>query len=89
MNNVNLIGNVAYKDIKPNVGTIRIAVDRYSEGTDFITVKLFGKTKDICDQYVDKGRKVGISGRLSSGSYEKDGTTYYTQEVIASTLYLL
>ena len=89
MNTVNLIGNVAYKDIKENVGIIRLAIDRVSDGTDFITVKLFGKTKDICEQYVDKGRKIGISGRLSSNTYEKDGKTVYTQEVIANQLHLL
>lgn len=89
MNCVQLIGNVASKHTSDNVTTIRLAVDRVSKGTDFISVKCFGKIAEIVGEYVDKGRKVGITGKLSSGSYERDGVTVYTLDVIADRLDLI
>lgn len=89
MNCVQLIGNVASKHTSDAVTTIRVAVDRISDGTDFITVKCFGGIAKVVNEYVDKGKRVGISGRLSSGSYEKDGATVHTLDVIAINLDLL
>lgn len=89
MNCVQLIGNVASKNTNETVTTLRVAVDRINKGTDFITVKCFGKTADIINEYVDKGRRIGVTGTLSSGSYERDGVTIYSLDVIAQRVDLL
>lgn len=63
-----------------------LAVDRMGKdkGTDFPRVTVFGKQAETCEKYLAKGRQVGITGRIQTGSYEKsDGTKVYTTDVIA------
>ena len=55
-----------------------------TQEADFIPVTAWGKTADVVAQYCHKGSKVGVSGRLNSGSYERDGHKVYTLDVIAS-----
>jgi single-strand DNA-binding protein len=69
------------------VATFSLAVDRRikKEGqaeADFINCVAFGKTAEIMAQYLNKGRLVGVSGSIRTGSYEaKDGTRRYTTDV--------
>ena len=42
----------------------------------------FGKTAEIINDHFKKGRKILIEGRLRYGSYEKDGHTVYTTEIV-------
>src|SRR5690606_30403419 len=50
----------------------------------------WGKTADIVEAYVDKGKEVAIKGKLTSRSYEdKDGTKRYVTEVVVGELLLL
>ena len=91
MNNVNIIGNLTkdvelrYNGDKP-IANFRIAINGYADHTDFIPVTVFGKQAEACNMYLKKGSKVGISGRISTGSYEKDGKTFYTWNVTAVTV---
>jgi single-strand DNA-binding protein len=69
------------------VTTFSLAVDRRikREGqaeADFINCVAFGKTAEIIAQYLSKGRLIGVSGSIRTGSYEaKDGTRRYTTDV--------
>ena len=69
------------------VATLTLAVDRRikKEGqaeADFINCVAFGKTAEIMAQYLSKGRLIGVSGSIRTGSYEaKDGTKRYTTDV--------
>jgi single-strand DNA-binding protein len=49
---------------------------------DFIFCKAFGKTAEFINNYFKKGQQVAVTGRISTGSYEKDGQKIYTMEVI-------
>ena len=50
----------------------------------------WGKTADIIEKYVGKGKEVAIEGKLTSRSYEdKEGVKRYITEVIASEILLL
>lgn len=95
MNKVILIGNTVSKDVGYYADDrvwcrLRLAVDkRYSDEADFFDVKCFGKTAELCNQYVDKGKRVAVEGFLSTGKYDKDGVTIHTLEVIASTVEFL
>lgn len=67
-----------------------IAIDRGKDrdgndrGADFPNIVVFGKTAENCEKYLAKGRKVGISGHLQTGSYtNKDGVKIYTTDIIA------
>lgn len=94
MNSVILIGRVA-QDIEVRytagqmaVTTFTVAVDRPAKDkekqADFPRVTVFGKLAENCERYIRKGLRIGIQGRLQTGSYKnKDGHTVYTTEVIA------
>ena len=56
----------------------------------FIPVVVFGKQAENCDRYLAKGRKVGVMGRIQTGSYvNKEGNKVYTTEVIANSVEFL
>ena len=76
------------------VARFSIAVDRprAKEGeqtADFINIVCFGKTAELVEKYLGKGRLVGITGRIQTGSYEKDGKKVYTTEVHADRVEFL
>ena len=90
MNSVNLIGRLtkdpeARQAKDTTVVNFTVAVDRGGQdnGADFIRCVAFGKTAEFIDDYFSKGQRVGVSGRIQTGSYEnKDGQTVYTTDVI-------
>ena len=98
MNKVILIGNLT-RD--PETATTQsgmtyckfaIAVNRRGKdkGVDYINIIAWNKTAELCGQYLAKGRKVAISGSISTGSYEnKDGNKVYTTDVMADEVEFL
>lgn len=56
---------------------------------DFINIVVWGKVAENCANYLQKGRLVGVSGRIQSGSYEKDGRRVYTTDVVANQVEFL
>lgn len=57
---------------------------------DFIPVVVFGKTAEICERYLAKGKLVAVQGRVKTGSYtNKEGQKVYTTDVIASNVEFL
>lgn len=96
MNSVNLIGRLCRdvetrtvgKKEETTLATFTVAVDRIgSEEADFIRCVAFGKTAEFADKYLSKGTRVGVSGRIQTGSYENDeGETRYTFDVIVGRL---
>ncbi len=65
-----------------------IAVDRRfkrdnEQGADFIPCIAFGKTSDFIAKYFTKGMKIGITGRIQTGSYtNREGQKVYTTDVV-------
>jgi len=64
-----------------------LAVDRRfkKEGepsADFINCVVFGKSAEFAEKYFKKGTRITVSGRIQTGSYEKNGQKVYTTEVI-------
>jgi single-strand DNA-binding protein len=52
---------------------------------DFIRVVVWGKTAELCANYLSKGRQVAIQGSINTGSYKtQTGETRYTTDVVAS-----
>lgn len=95
MNSVSLVGRLTRDpEIKTtNSGSsyarFSIAVDRRGKdaGTDFINIVAFGKTSEFIERYFRKGQRIGINGRIQTGSYEgKDGKKVYTFDVIAENV---
>ena len=56
---------------------------------DFVPVTVWGKQAESCADYLAKGRMVAVQGRITTGSYEKDGRTVYTTEVTAERVQFL
>ena len=58
-------------------------------GADYPSVIAFGKTAELVDRFLGKGRLVGVTGKLQTGSYEKDGRKTYTTDVVADRVEFL
>lgn len=49
---------------------------------DFISCVAFGKAAEFAEKYLKQGTKMAVTGRLQTGSYEKDGVKHYTTDVV-------
>ncbi len=52
------------------------------ERTEWHRVSFFGKIAEIAGQYLRKGSKIYIEGRLQTREWEKDGVKRYTTEIV-------
>lgn len=94
MNKVVLIGRLT-RD--PNVtysqGETPLAIARYTlavnrmkkDEADFISCVAFGKSGEFAEKYLHKGMKIAVTGRIQTGSYEKDGVKHYTTDVVVES----
>ena len=97
MNTVSLIGNLAtdveLKDIGDDkkVASFLLAVDRPSQdgGADFVRIAAWNRQAETCAEYLAKGAKVGVDGRLRSRSWEEDGKRRSAVEVVANRVQFL
>ena len=67
-----------------------LAIDRQTASdhpeADFIRCVCFSKTAEFARNYLYKGIKVGVSGRVQTGSYkDKNGNTVYTTDIIVNS----
>lgn len=72
------------------VSTIVLAVDRkisskeQEKSTDFIQIIIWGKQAEATANYINKGCKLGVCGRIQTRNYtDKDGNKKYITEVVA------
>lgn len=73
-------------DAGTSVCRFSIAVDNgYGENkkTDFINCVAFKGTAEFVAKYFSKGQMIALSGRISTRSWDDNGTTRYATEVIA------
>lgn len=96
MNSVSLVGNLAtdvdLKQVPPKEGehpktvaSFLLAVDRGARdgGADFVWITAWDKQAELCNEYLGKGRQVGVEGRLKSRTWEQDGRRRDAIEVVA------
>lgn len=98
MNNVTLIGNLATDVEVREVGTDKklatfvLAIDRpgQDKGADFVRVATWDRQAEVCGQYLAKGKRVAVDGRLKSRSWEDpDGKRRSAVEVVANRVQFL
>ena len=96
MNKVILMGRLVKNpevkaDTAGNISMARytLAVDRMrtkkdeDPGADFINCVVFGKSAEFAKNYLRKGTKIVIEGRIQTGSYtNKTGQKVYTTDVV-------
>lgn len=80
-----------------NVCSFSVAVNRSwqdqsgqtQEAVDYFDITAWGKLGELVNQYLSKGRKCLIMGRLSQRSWEKDGQKHSKVEVVANDVTFL
>ena len=89
MNNVSLIGNLATEVELRDVGEDKkvagflLAVNRGTReaGADFVGITTWDRQAELCAEYLTKGQRVGVAGRLHSHSWEEEGKRRTVVEV--------
>lgn len=71
--------NRAYKDKN----------DQWQEATDYVDIVAWGPLGERVGQYLSKGRRCFVQGRLQSRSWEQDGQKRSKLEVLASDVTFL
>ena len=92
MNNVTLMGRLTrdpelkYSQAGKAYCRFTVAVNREfnKDEADFINCLAFGKTAETIAEWLGKGRRIALQGRIQTGSYQNsNGDTVYTTEVVA------
>jgi single-strand DNA-binding protein len=62
----------------------------FEERTEWHNIVVWGKTAELCKEYLAKGRQVYLEGRLQTRAWtDKEGHKRYTTEVVAQTVQFL
>jgi single-strand DNA-binding protein len=59
------------------------------ESTEWHRIVFFNRLAEIVRDYVKKGSKIYIQGKLKTRSWEQDGVTKYATEIVANEMQLL
>ena len=100
INRVELLGRVGiepemkYTQSGTAVTQLRVATDRRRQNgdseTDWHSVTCWGKTAEVVNQFVGKGDRIFVAGRLSYSSYEtSDGQRRFRTEIHANEVIFL
>jgi len=103
LNKVQLIGNVtAQPEIKEtpsgqkvasfSLATNRVYKDANGEKQDqaeYHNIVVWGKLADITEQYITKGKKLYIEGRIQTRSWDSDSGKRYKTEIVGESLMML
>ncbi|MGH8415028.1 MAG: single-stranded DNA-binding protein [Gammaproteobacteria bacterium] len=104
VNKVILVGNLGadpetrYMPSGSAVTNIRIATteawkDKESgeqkERTEWHRITFYNRLAEIAAEYLRKGSQVYIEGRLRTRTYEKEGQTHYSTEIICDNMQML
>lgn len=77
--NLNVATTESYKD---NSGD-------WKDVTDWHRVVMWDRLADIAAQYLKKGDKVYLEGKIKTRSYEQDGITKYITEIVANNMIMM
>jgi single-strand DNA-binding protein len=103
LNKVQLIGNLGrdpelkYTSAGVAVATFSIATSdswkdqegNIQERTEWHNIVAWRKLAEICGEWLKKGKRVYIEGKLQTRTYEKDGVKKYMTEIVADQLIML
>lgn len=99
INNVVLVGRLTrdpelrYTANGTATCTFTLAVeDPFAKGekkADFINIVTWRQLAETCANYLKKGRLTGVTGRISTRDYEKDGRKIYVTEIVAENVRFL
>ncbi len=103
-NNVQLIGNLGKKpeiitlDSGTKLAKFTLATnesyknakgDRV-ENTQWHNLTAWGKTAEIAEMFLDKGKEIAVQGKITYNTYmDKDGNKRYTTEIVVNEILML
>jgi len=104
LNQCNFIGNIT-RDIELRYASSGTAIANFSiacndsyknkdtgeqvDTTEFVNIVAFGKLAEIMGQYLSKGSKVYIEGKMKTDKYDKEGQTHYSTKIVANNMLML
>lgn len=104
LNRAMLIGNLTRDpEVKTtpsgqNVASFSVATNRVwtnaqgqkQEAVEYHNIVAWGKLAEICGQYLNKGKKIYIEGRLQTRDWQgQDGVKRYKTEIVAENMIML
>ena len=102
INHVTLVGRLTrdaelkYTNSGQAVSNIGIAInqrrrrdDQWVDEAHFFDCVVWGKTAEALNQYLVKGKQVGVEGQLRQSRWEQDGRTRSRVEIFVNNLQLL
>jgi len=102
INRIILVGNAGSDpDVRETSGGtpvahLSLATDRFfrqndeeQRKTDWHRLTFWGKACDIAARFVQRGSRLYVEGRVEYGSYERDGVTIPTTDIIVQEFVLL
>jgi|TARA_B110000438_G_scaffold181667_1_gene173575 single-strand DNA-binding protein len=104
VNKVILVGNVGndpeFRSMPNGNGVCNVSIatsdtwkdkntGEQQEKTEWHRVVFFNRLAEIVEQYVKKGSKLYLEGRLQTRSWEQDGVKRYSTEIVASEMQML
>ncbi len=102
INRIILVGNAGSDpDVRQTssgtpVAHLSLATDRFfrqngeeQRKTDWHRLTFWGKACDIAERFVQRGSRLYVEGRVEYGSYERDGVTIPTTDIIVQEFVML
>jgi single-strand DNA-binding protein len=103
VNRVTLLGRVGQDPVVKStaggtlVGNLSLATDdkrkdaqgNWQTSTEWHNLVAFGKTAEVFQQYVRKGAKLYIDGKIQTRQWEKDGQKHYRTEIVVNEMSML
>ena len=77
--NFSIATNESWKDQEGNL----------QERTEWHNIVAWRKLAEICGEWLKKGKRIYIEGKLQTRSYEKDGVKKYMTEIVADDMIML
>lgn len=104
LNKAMVIGNIQPNDPElrktdsgQSVCTFKVVTDESyvdksgekQERSEWHRIVFWGKAGELIAQYMTKGRRIYVEGRIQTRQYEQDGVTRYSTEIVGSDFLFL
>jgi len=71
------------------INTRKKAGDQWVDEANFFDIELFGKSAESLNQYLTKGKMIGVEGELRQDRWEQDGQSRSKVKIVANKVNLL
>ena len=69
---------------------LNLAINNKKDDTTFLTIKVFNKTAETCNEYLNKGDLIAVEGNIKNNNYEDEtGKMHYITDFIGNKVEFL